>query len=174
MHATITEFLVILKTYFLNIITKNNYKFDLPKPFVDPGGFGTIRKYDIHTGIDLYCQDGDSVFAIEDGVVIAIEDFTGESAGSPWWEQTQAVVIKSGDLIWLYGEITTDLIVGQKMSEGQIIGKVKRVLKKDKQKTPTSMLHIELYNNYNGSVIWEHNKLQPYGLLDPTNKLLEL
>ena len=150
------------------------YKYELPKPFIDPGGFGTIRKYDTHTGVDLYCEDGDEVFAIEDGVVIAIEDFTGENAGSPWWEQTQAVVIKSGNLIWLYGEITTDLVVGQKISEGQIIGNVKRVLKKDKQKTPTSMLHMELYDDYNGSVIWEHNKPKPNGLLDPTNKLIKL
>jgi len=34
------------------------------------GLFGAIRKHDIHTGIDLYCEKHDIVYAIEDGIKI--------------------------------------------------------------------------------------------------------
>jgi hypothetical protein len=41
-----------------------NYKYEIPtgNHF---GAFGTTRKFDIHTGVDLYCNEGDEVFAME-------------------------------------------------------------------------------------------------------------
>jgi len=29
------------------------------------GQFGTVRKHDIHTGIDLYCRQGEEVYLIQ-------------------------------------------------------------------------------------------------------------
>ena len=54
----------------------------------EPGWFGAVRKSDIHTGIDLYCEQGTQIVAVEDGVVVHIEGFTGPNADdpSPWWE----------------------------------------------------------------------------------------
>ena len=49
----------------------------------EPGRFGTVRKHEVHTGVDLYTYPGMPVLAVEAGVVVAIEKFTGLEAGSP-------------------------------------------------------------------------------------------
>ena len=38
-----------------------------------PAAFGSIRKFDIHTGVDLYCNPGDSVVSILDGEVFDVK-----------------------------------------------------------------------------------------------------
>ena len=80
-----------------------NYNYEIPT--ICPGSFGYKRKFDIHTGVDLYCNKGDQVFAIEDGEVVAIEWFTGEKVDMPWWNNTQAVAIKGKSGVINYGEI---------------------------------------------------------------------
>lgn len=54
-------------------------KFSLP---TSEGVFGAKRKFDMHTGIDLYCTEQTPVYAIEDGIVIGVENFTGPNADS--------------------------------------------------------------------------------------------
>ena len=49
----------------------------IPKPG-EPGYFGVSRKYDMHTGIDLYTNDEEPVYALYHGTVVNIENFTGE------------------------------------------------------------------------------------------------
>jgi murein DD-endopeptidase MepM/ murein hydrolase activator NlpD len=143
-----------------------NYKYNLPKSGIDPGGFGTKRKFDIHTGIDLYCELGDDVFAIEDGEVVDIHQFTGGEE-SPWWKDTFAVVVRGKSGFILYGEIEPIVKIGDKIKENDVVGKVIEVLKKEKPKNPKTMLHIELYSKYNGSVWWKIGDEKPDGLEDP-------
>jgi murein DD-endopeptidase MepM/ murein hydrolase activator NlpD len=146
--------------------------FELPE---NPQGlFGAERKYDIHTGIDFYCNEGDPVYSIEDGVVSKITQFTGEKVGSPWWNDTYAIMIK-GSYLFLYGEVKPIVSVGDYVNSGQVIGNVIPVLKKDKG-LPINMLHLELYElDYNGDgVIWNFNSDKPKKLLDPTNIVKEL
>jgi len=73
------------------------YKYTVPQG-EELGAFGVRRKFDVHTGVDLYCENGDEVISIEDGIVVAVEPFTGEIAGFPWWNNTYAVAVlgKSG------------------------------------------------------------------------------
>lgn len=71
-----------------------NYKYEIPQGN-HLGAFGTIRKHDIHTGIDLYCEKDTPIYAIENGIIIAIEWFTGPSINIPWWNDTKAIAIKS-------------------------------------------------------------------------------
>ncbi len=154
-----------------------DYKYEIP--INDAlGAFGVIRKYDIHTGIDLYCNNGDEVFSIEDGEVIAVEWFTGIPVDMPWWNDTQAIAIKGNSGVINYGEVIAidTLKVGDKIKEGQLLGWVTPVLKEDKGKVPsTSMLHLELYTEYNGEwLIWNLNTPQPSNLLDPTKLLQSL
>jgi murein DD-endopeptidase MepM/ murein hydrolase activator NlpD len=136
----------------------------------DQGKFGAIRKYDIHTGVDIYMHEGSPVHSIEDGVVVSVVDFTGQEAGSPWWNDTKAVMIEdSCNGVILYGELSTDCVVGQKISKGDLVGKIVRVLKNDKGK-PTSMLHLELYKaGTKEPVWWRLNEAKPDCLLDPTH-----
>jgi murein DD-endopeptidase MepM/ murein hydrolase activator NlpD len=151
-----------------------HYNYEIPTG-THFGAFGVKRKFDIHTGIDLYCKEGDGVIAMEDGEIIAIEWFTGEPVGMPWWNDTKAIGIKGESGVINYGEVIPheDLKVGDKVVEGQLLGWVTPVLKKDKGKVPsTSMLHVELYTEYDGNwVLWEVGTPQPNNLLDPTTML---
>lgn len=141
----------------------------IPKPG-DPGFFGAVRKHDIHTGIDLYTEDGAEVRAIQDGVVINIEDFTGPAAGSPWWEDTKSIIIESREGVIVYGELEPDedLRVSDRVAVGDVIGRVKRVLRVDKGVTPTSMLHLEYYDRGAlNSVWWKLGEPMPDTLRNP-------
>lgn len=138
-----------------------------------PGSFGAVRKFDIHTGVDLYVPEGTEVYAMEAGQVISIENFTGPKAGSPWWLDTQAILIEGASGVLLYGEVDASVQVGDQVTEGQLLGRVKRVLIKDKGK-PVTMLHFERYEPWvRYSVFWGlTDPKMPKGLLDPTDLLL--
>jgi len=145
------------------------------------GQFGAVRKHDIHTGIDLYCQPGEEVYAIEPGVVVKYNWFTGEKAEppSPWWYNTSALAIKGKSGVIVYGEMVAfeeTYRVGTSIREGQLIGRVEQVLKEDKGKVPsTSMLHLDLYKEYEGFWHeWELCTYKPENLLDPTPILTQI
>lgn len=139
-----------------------------------PGAFGVKRKNHIHEGIDLYCEESDKVYSMMDGKIIRIDAFTGVHAGSPWWNDTWYVLIEHNDFTINYGEIIPDksLFVGKEVKEGDIIGEVKMVLKKDKGR-PKSMLHLEMYEKGTKEPIkeWALGEEKPHQLLDPTNYL---
>jgi murein DD-endopeptidase MepM/ murein hydrolase activator NlpD len=137
------------------------------------GAFGAVRKYDVHTGVDLYCSQGDIAFAVEPGVVIAVEIFTGPNADSPWWNETYAVLVR-GKYTVLYGELEYAPFarVGDGVLAGEPIGRVGTVLKKDKG-LPMTMLHLEMYRNGAAhSVWWRKGQPRPRGLMNPTLPLL--
>lgn len=142
-----------------------------------PGSFGYIRKNHIHEGIDLYAESGDPVYSIEDGVIISIVKFTGEIAGSPWWNNTYSVMIKHRKFTINYGEIIPNesLKVGDIVNAGDLIGNVETVLLIDKGR-PMSMLHLEMYTNGTLKPIkeWSLNKIKPEELLDPTDYIISL
>ncbi len=138
------------------------------QPPHEKGVFGAIRKHDIHTGVDLYCEPGSEVFAIEDGVVIAVQPFTGEAAGYPWWHETSAVLVEGTSGVICYGEIEALVEKGNYIQTGSVIGKVKTVLKNDKG-LPMTMLHIELYKaRTTETTIWPLDEPMPANLLDIT------
>lgn len=137
----------------------------------DPGSFGAQRRHDIHTGIDLYTDPKAAVFAIEDGTVIRIEDFTGPKADSPWWNDTKAVFVEGHSGVIVYGEIEPlDRVQeGLAVQAGDQIGHVVQVLKKDKGVNPVNMLHLELYQKgQRQSVWWKKDETRPENLKDPS------
>jgi len=142
-----------------------------------PGSFAKERKNHIHEGVDLYCEKGDEVFAIEDGVIVKIKPFTGTLIQSPWWNDTWCVMVEGKSGVFNYGEIipNENLKEGMSLKEGDIIGTIETVLKKDKGR-PMNMLHLELYKSGTTDAIleWSLNEEKPNHLLDPTQKLLEL
>ena len=143
-------------------------------PVSGPGSFGFNRKHDIHTGVDLYCNPGEKVYPIEDGKVIAIIDFTGTKADSPWWNDTRAILIEGESGVFVYGELTETVNVGDVVSTGTSIGEVKTVLLKDKG-LPMTMLHLELYKKGTTDVVWwKLGEAKPESLLDPTVILKEI
>lgn len=139
-----------------------NYKYNLPEDH-EPGSFGFVRKYDIHTGVDLYCEELDPVYAIEDGTIVNVAPFTGAGAESPWWEDTSYITVEGDSGVILYGELSpseslfhnlTELM-DENIKKGQLLGYVKRVLKSDKKVVPsTCMLHMELYKKGTKEPVW--------------------
>ncbi len=139
-----------------------------------PGAFSAERKHDVHTGVDLYCEPGAVVVAVEAGTVVAIEAFTGEAAGSPWWFDTDAVLVEGASGVVVYGEVLPTTSVGATVQQGEVLGKVVTVLKKDKGLSQT-MLHLELYQRgARTTVWWLKNQPKPESLLDPTQFLSAL
>lgn len=148
-----------------------------------PGAFLTKRKHHTHTGVDLYTEDGQSVFAVEDGVVVGIENFTGASQNSPWWEETHCVLIEGASGVVCYGEIRVGygICVGKSVLRGGLVGKVKRVLPLHKHRTDieghsTSMLHVEVYKHGTRKAFEEDPTLGALSdwnvLIDPTPFLM--
>lgn len=144
----------------------------LPLP-PHPGAFGVQRKHHVHEGVDLYMPIASPVLAVEAGEVIAIRPFTGPALGHDWWLPTHGVWVSGASGVVLYGEIAPHVRLGQKLSAGELVGVVSRVLKKDKGR-PTSMLHLELREPGNTDDIeWLDASRQPVTLRDPTPFLLE-
>lgn len=151
-----------------------------PLPGVDKlssyqGSFGAVRKYDVHCGVDLYCEPHQLTVAVEDGIVVGIEKFTGEFAtpSTSWWNDTYAVLVEGASGVVVYGEIepTNTIQVGKKIRQGQTLGYVITVLKKDKG-LPMTMLHLELHKpGTKETVTWNLNEPRPESLLDPSDKL---
>lgn len=141
-----------------------------------PGAFSKIRKNHIHEGVDLYCEDGDKVFSMFPGKILAIIPFTGEHVGSPWWNNTWSILVQHDNFVLNYGEINPEVELSERMlvEEGTCLGKVVKVLKKDKGR-PCSMLHLEMYKSGTFTPLksWSLNQNKPNNLLDPTEILLE-
>lgn len=142
------------------------------------GAFGKKRRFDTHTGVDLYCPSGTEVVAVEDGEVVGVEVFTGPllEAGSPWWRTTYAVLVEGASGVILYGEVIPNVTYTTKVRAGDTIGYVERVrkyrLKNLFNWKPHSMLHLELYwPGTTKSVWWWHGEKMPLDLRDPTNHL---
>jgi phosphopantothenoylcysteine decarboxylase len=142
-----------------------------------PGAFATQRKHEKHTGVDLYCADGTRVIAVESGRLVGIEHFTGEWDNTPWWNNTDCILIEGATGVVCYGEIEVSpfVQVGSKIEKGQFIGNVKRVLKEGKERTDipghsTSMLHMELYPH---GTVKASNGFDPHVLHDVMPFLLE-
>lgn len=142
--------------------------------FRAPGAYGAVRRFDIHTGVDLYAAEGTPVCAVQAGTIIAVENFTGPSAGTPWWLDTQAILIAGASGVVVYGEITPAVQVGDTVQAGQVVGTIKQVLRQDKGVTPVCMLHLELLDHgaTESAPVWALGAPTPAGLLNPTEHLI--
>jgi hypothetical protein len=140
------------------------------------GDFAFRRSFYHHPGIDIYCDFGQEVQAIEDGVVVHIENFTGPNAvpTSPWWNETHSILIEGASGAIGYCELKPlpHIQIGMKIKEGDIIATIVPVLKRDKG-NGTTMLHLEQYTpGTKGHVTWVLDEEKPKELLNP-RKLLE-
>lgn len=138
------------------------------------GSFGAVRTYDVHTGVDLYCELGAEVMAVEDGQVISIENFTGPNADdpSPWWNDTKAILVRGPSGVILYGEVEPQVKVGDFVKTGQVIAAVEDSVIRKYKGRPMVMLHFELMKpEATISQWWKLGDPQPEVLLDPTPHL---
>lgn len=148
-------------------------------PEVDSmGDFAFKRSFYFHPGIDLYCSLDQEIQAIEDGKVVHIENFTGPKANppSPWWLETWSILIegKSGVLGYCELKPLSHIQIGYDVHEGEIIGHVVPVLKKDKG-NGTTMLHFEKYTpGTRHHVTWELETEKPEELDNPRELLQSL
>ncbi len=139
-----------------------------------PGGYGVMRRHHCHEGVDFYCPDGTAVHAVEDGVVVRVMAFTGPKVDSPWWHDTDAVLVEGASGVVLYGEISPAVSEGQNIRAGDIVGHVVQVLREDKGR-PMTMLHLELHTHGTRECYeWTVEGGKPPSLRDPTPYLLPL
>ncbi len=146
--------------------------FEVPRS-PHPGAFGAVRRYDRHTGVDLYANVGEAVQAVEDGLVVKVGIFTGSEVGSPWWNTTWAVMVEGASGVVLYGEVDAYVRPVWPVKAGSLIGRVKRVLRSEANpEIPghlPSMLHMELYRAGTRKFAeWKLGEPQPESLIDPT------
>lgn len=145
-----------------------------------PGQFGSERLEDIHTGVDLYCELGTEVRAVEDGEVVAIEWLTGQYVPTPdgvpstWWNDTKIILIKGASGVVGYGECAPleGIVVGSQVRQGQRIALVESAVLKSFKGRPMVMLHIELYRELQvqpdgtHTVWWKLGEDKPANLVD--------
>ena len=151
--------------------------------FSEPGAFGALRKHDRHEGVDIYCVEGASVFAVEDGEVVDSYQYTGEAAACGWWKDTWCIKVKGRSGVVTYGELKmpdeahVDGVVypaiGTKVKSGDFIGIVGTVLKDGKLRLDirnhnTSMLHLELRKENCRIDGWKIGEDRDTRLLDPS------
>lgn len=145
-------------------------------PIGHVGDFAYKRSFYYHPGIDLYCELEQEVCAMEDGILVHIEQFTGTNAEptSPWWNDTWAIMIEGASGVIGYCELMPqytlfprDNPIGRKILAGQVIGTIIPVLKKDKG-NGTTMLHLEHYvAGTREHVTWMLDTPKPAELLNP-------
>lgn len=137
---------------------------ELP-PIDGVGDFAFRRSFYHHPGVDVYCGFGQEIQAIEDGIVVHIENFTGPNADppSPWWLETWSILIEGASGVLGYCEIKPlpHIVPGIKVLEGDLIATVVPVLKKDKG-NGTTMLHFEHYEvGTKHHVTWVLDTIKP-------------
>jgi murein DD-endopeptidase MepM/ murein hydrolase activator NlpD len=112
------------------------------------GSFMARRRFDVHTGVDLYAPKGAEVYAVEAGEVVRVRPFTGPKAGTPFWNDTLSIEVEGHSGIITYGEVFPAGTVepGLEVAPGRVIGYVDQVLKEDKGK-PMSMLHFAIHTH---------------------------
>jgi hypothetical protein len=143
-----------------------------------PAAFGHKRSYYYHSGIDLYCEENQEIIAIESGKIVNIEIFTGPEADppSPWWNQTYSIMVEGKSGVIGYCELKPMFYIylGMEIEEGDLLGKIIPVLKRDKG-NGTTMAHIELYKpGAKSHLTWNHGEEKPDQLLDPTKLLINI
>lgn len=149
-----------------------------------PGAFGVARKFNFHEGIDLYGHKGQQVYAIEPGEVISVAPFTGPSAQHDWWLDTEAVLVKNDSgTYWVYGEVDSQVKVGDRVKQGTVVGEITPVLPPHKHRPDipghsVNMLHLEkwssAYNPDEGWAAWKTREARPPWLADPTPDLIAI
>jgi murein DD-endopeptidase MepM/ murein hydrolase activator NlpD len=130
------------------------------------GRFGAPRDHGtrLHAGIDLCCDEGTPVHAVESGKVCNVYDF---------YLETQACSISGSKYLIRYGEITPAVKAGQMVKEGDCVGIVKKC-----KGLNQAMLHIEFYSNPTDKSSLTVKENKPYmrrkDLINPTEILLDL
>lgn len=143
------------------------------------GSFLVKRRFDVHTGVDLYATIGANVYAIEDGEVVKIRWFTGKNAGCDHWNETKCVDIEGYSGIFDYGEMEPEpsLKEGDRVNAGQVIGHVAQVLKKWKGKA-MSMLHFAIHSHGWRYLVEDQSKEDMESFfdiqIDPTPLLIQM
>lgn len=175
-----------------------------------PGAFAFPRRQSNHTGVDLYThlfwqlgrpsyaielmEDEHTrianrrnsknitiVHAVESGRVVGVEHFTGEQDESPWWNNTDCLLVEGRSGVVCYGEISPfKFSVGEIIQRGQSLGEVIPVLKEGKERPDIpghsrAMLHVELYKHgtKSASKSWKLGQPKQDYIVDPTPFLCE-
>ncbi|MBS3778170.1 MAG: M23 family metallopeptidase [Candidatus Thermoplasmatota archaeon] len=165
--------------------------YPLPKPFrfsknQESGLFLKERTDRIHCGIDVYAPLKTPVFAVNNGLIRKIAEFTSPQQ-TEYWNTTYEIILESEtNYFFRYAELDRVLVnendmviagdriglVGQVLNPDKIRKKHPKYIQKLAIKDKLSMLHFEMYDcfpensdNYLGGNWFADGK--PKGLCDP-------
>lgn len=158
-----------------------------------PGSFWEDRGDRRHCGVDLYGPAGSEVVSIGEATVLEVGPFTSPRS-VPYWNETLYLLVEdeSGRFVKLAELASVEVMEGDRLASGQILGRVGSVLNPEKidgrapayirglrDRGSTSMLHLELYGSrpasserYRGGNWFGPGR--PRGLLDPTDLLIAI
>ncbi|HVV33782.1 MAG TPA: M23 family metallopeptidase [Vitreimonas sp.] len=120
-----------------------------------------------HVGVDLFADPGDTVIAIEDGIILANYPFLRAATGQMSW----CVLIAHAGYVATYGEVQAGLTdvwnlrIGDRVQGGQFIANI----------SDTGQLHFETYDpSVTRNISWPNGAPEPAGVRDPTRFLTDL
>lgn len=155
-----------------------NSEIRLPLGSTQYNSMGARETHDqshLKCGVDLNCDSGTSVYAVESGNIVSIETFFNNKK-RPWISSSKAVLVEGPNGVVCYGNVAVNnnLKIGAQIKQGDAIGTVVSYYKKEQNKG-TSRLRIELYRF--GTIKrpkWRIGKPPPKNLLNPTSLLMPL
>lgn len=142
---------------------------DVPIGNYEKGSFGSKRKTNYNTGVDIFCPPEIDVYALESGkiVKIIIKD------------TFKIIMVEGYSGVIAYGNVLPeeDLYEGMEIERGDIIGATipYYVHTKTGEELIISKLHIEYYRHGTRfPEFWAFGCEKPKRLLDPTRNLLNI
>ncbi len=128
----------------------------------EPGSFWEFRGDRYHCGVDIYAAVGETIVAMDDGVILDVGVFTSPQQIEYWNETCFVVVMHASGLFARYAEMDGCLLENEDIiRKGQFLGRVGQVLnparissgapeyiKRLSQSEHASMLHLEMFSRY--------------------------
>lgn len=144
-------------------------EWNVPVGSYEKGSFGSKRKSNYNTGVDVFCPPELDVYALEGGVVVKViikDTF-------------KIVMVEGYSGVVAYGNVLPeeDLVEGMAIEVGDIIGTTipYYVHTKAGEELVISKLHIEYYRHGTKfPEFWAFGCEKPKRLLDPTRNLLNI
>lgn len=144
-------------------------EWNIPVGNYEKGSFGSKRKTNYNTGVDLFCPPEVDVCALESGTIVKIiikDTF-------------KIIMIEGYSGVVAYGNVLPeeDLVEGMEIEKGDVLGTTipYYVHTKTGEELIISKLHIEYYRHGTRfPEFWTFGCEKPKRLLDPTRNLLNI
>jgi murein DD-endopeptidase MepM/ murein hydrolase activator NlpD len=120
-----------------------------------------------HAGVDLFARAGDTVVAVENGVLVNFYPFLRARTG----EMSYALLLAHNGFVANYGEVRATALSEHRIAPGDTVHAGQAIA----TVSDTAQLHFETYlpdSSHNSA--WRYGAPRPASVLDPTPLLIDL